>query len=86
MRSGGRRTFKAQDIELPTDAAVQAVIKGLIRRYIGTFGITDLRPTRVEPITPAIVEQLIRQAESGATGVGGKPWRVQDTDCFNVTA
>lgn len=36
-----RRTFKAQDVELPPDSTVHAVIKGLVRRYNRAYGIRD---------------------------------------------
>lgn len=33
-----------------------------------------------------MVEKLIKQAENGTTKIAGKPWRIQDRDCFNVIA
>lgn len=79
-----RRVFTGQ--ELPPEADVKHAFRGLLRRFLRTHGIEALRPKRVEPITPGIVEKMVTLAEQGTSRIRGRPWHLNNRVCFAVTA
>ena len=82
-----RRVFKARDVELPPPGTVREALRGLIRRFIRRFGIDKLRPTRVEPVTPTIVQKAVDTAVEGTAVVMGVRWcMATNWTCFIVTA
>jgi hypothetical protein len=81
-----RRVFRSRNVELPPPGNVRETLKGLIRRYIRRFGIDSLRPNRVEPVTPAIIQLCVDLAIAGTTKLHGALWSLTNWECFIVTA
>lgn len=77
-----RRHF-APRLELPRPKAIQMVVHGLVRRFLKHYGIQELRPRRVEPMTMRIIERL---AAKGDSRVDGHVWSLANWTCFVVTA
>ena len=81
-----RRVFRLRSQELPPSSEVRETLRGLIRRYIRRFGIEDLRPKRVEPITPRIVRKVVHLAQRGTARLGSLTFSLANWVCFNVVA
>ena len=80
-----RRHF-APNVDLPKPKAVQMVLHGLVQRFLKHYGITALRPRRVEPMTMNIIRRLVSTAKRGTQRVSGRVWSLNDWTCFVVTA
>ena len=81
-----RRVFKSRDVELTPPGTVRETLRGMIRRFIRRFGIEQLRPKRVEPVTPAMVLKCLELARAGTTMIKGRKWTLDQWTCFVVTA
>ena len=82
-----RRVFKTREVELTAPAVVKETLRGLIRRFIRRYGIDALRPHRVEPVTPPLIERSIALATQGTTRICGVLWcMASDWTAFIVTA
>lgn len=82
-----RRVFvNGREQELPPSTGVRAAFKGLLRRFLAHHGIANLRPKRVEPITPDIVGMMVRLAQSGHKRIKGTRWTLTSRECFSITA
>ena len=80
------RVFKSRDVELPPPGTVRQTLRGLLRRFIRRFGIESLRPKRVEPVTPTIVQKAVDLAMAGTAVVGRNAWKLSNWTCFIVTS
>ena len=81
-----RRVFKARDVEITAPYTVRATLKGLIRRFIRRYGIDELRPNRVEPVTPPLIVKCLDWAEEAGGTIDGVPWEMSNWTCFIVLA
>jgi hypothetical protein len=81
-----RRVFRARDVELPDSGSVRETLRGLLKRFIRRFGIDQLRPKRVEPVTPDIIRKVLAFVRKGGSTVKGHLWEMQEWVCFIVTA
>ena len=80
-----RRHFKHKKVDLPPMQEVLEVFRGLIRRIIAQEGgVQSLKPKRVEPITPVIVEKMLSVRDIPVAGVTWRP--VEDWTPFIITA
>ena len=81
-----RRVFRSRDVELPPSGTVRETLKGLIRRFIRRFGIGELRPKRVEPVTPALIRKCLQLTRDGTAQIKGRQWTLSSWVPFIVTA
>ena len=81
-----RRVFRSRDVELPPSGTVRETLKGLIRRFIRRFGIGELRPKRVEPVTPALIRKCLQLTRDGTAHIKGRQWTLSSWVPFIVTA
>ena len=81
-----RRVFRARNVELTPSGAVRDTLRGLLRRFVRRYGVEALRPQRVEPVTPQIVQKAVDLAQKGTAVVNGRPWRIADWTTFIVLA
>ena len=81
-----RRVFKARDVELPPPGSVRETLRGLLKRFIRRYGIENLRPKRVEPVTPDIVRKVLTLARDGSATIKGRAWTLSEWPCFIVMA
>ena len=81
-----RRVFRARNVDLPPPHVVRETLRGLIRRFIRRFGIDALRPRRVEPVTPDLVQKCVNLAAEGRIAIQSYRWCLDVWECFVVTA
>ena len=81
-----RRVFKARNVELTPAGSVRDTLRGLLRRFVRRYGVEQLRPKRVEPVTPALIQQVVDLGRAGTSQVNGRVWDTKDWTCFIVTA
>ena len=81
-----RRVFKSRDVELPPPGTVRETLRGLLKRFVRRFGIENLRPKRVEPVTPDLIRAVLAHARTGQARVKGHVWTLDLWVPFTVTA
>jgi hypothetical protein len=81
-----RRVFKGRSVEIPPSARVREALRGLIKRFVRRMGIERLRPRRVEPITPSIVQLVVQMLYRATVRVHGVVWAWRNWVAFIVTA
>ena len=81
-----RRVYRARNVELPPPTVVRETLRGLIRRFIRRFGIDALRPKRVEPVTPPMIQRCVDFAKATGSVIRGAVWNLSHWLCFIVTA
>ena len=81
-----RRVFKSRSVELPGPGTVRETLRGLIRRFVRRFGIDQLRPKRVEPVTPAMIKKALCIAREGKARVKNQEWALHNWECFIALA
>ena len=82
-----RRVFRGRDVELTEPHVVRQTLRGLIRRFMRRYGIDNLRPKRVEPVTPPMIRKAVALADEGVHTIRGKKWDIRENKtCFMVTA